>query len=59
MILAMVENDAAEGVINTVVDVIAAFAVANGFADDACDRSGGGGYEKATRLCENLDLLRE
>jgi hypothetical protein len=34
MILAMVENNAGEGVIDAVVNIIAGLAVAAGFADD-------------------------
>src|SRR5439155_1013213 len=49
-------NDAAEGVINAVVDVVAGFAIADGFANDACDGSGGGGNEETARFGEDFDV---
>ena len=59
MILAVVENDARESMINAVVDVVAGFPVPHGLADDARDGHGGSGDEKAARLGENLNVLRE
>jgi len=35
VILAMVEDDAAEGMIDAVINVVARFSVADGFADNA------------------------
>src|SRR6202040_3154275 len=59
MVLAMIENDAAESVINAVVDVIAAFAVAHRFADHAGHRSGRGRHEETPRLREYFDVRRK
>ena len=56
VILAMVEDDAAERVVNAVVDVVARSAVAHGLADDAGDAGCGAGDEEPSRLGENLDV---
>jgi hypothetical protein len=45
VIMAVVENDAGEGVIHAVVDVVAEFAVAHGLADDFRDGGRGGRAE--------------
>ena len=40
----MVEEDAGKGVVYAVVDIVAAFAVALGFADYLGHQRGGGGH---------------
>lgn len=57
VILAMVENDAAKGVVDTIVDVIARFAIADGPADDAGERGRSGGDEESARFGKDLDIL--
>src|SRR5438128_1876876 len=46
-VLAVIEDDAGEGVVNAVVDVVARLAVAVRLADDARDGGGSGGDEEA------------
>ena len=58
-ILAVVEDHAAEGVIDAVVEVVAELAAADGLADDLGDGGGGGGHQEPPRLGENLDRLRK
>ena len=55
--MAVVKNDAGEGVIDAVVDVVAQFAVAHGLADDLGDGGAGGGAEETARFGENLHVL--
>ena len=54
----MVEDDAREGVIDAVVDVVAELAVADGLADDLGHQRGGGGHQEPARLGQDLDVLR-
>src|SRR5262245_55581208 len=51
----MIEDHAAKGVVNSVVEVIAELAAANGFADDLGHGGGGGSDEKSPRFGENFD----
>ena len=53
----MVEDHAAEGVIDAVIEVVAELAAADGLADDLGDGGGGGGDEEPPRLGEDLDRL--
>ena len=55
----MVKDDAAEGVINAVVNVVAGLAVAHRFADDRRDGCGGGGHKEPARLGQDLDGFRK
>src|SRR5215470_1522226 len=55
MILAMVKNHSAIGVVDTVVEVVTAFAAANRLADDLGDGGGGGGNQEPPRFGKNLD----
>ena len=57
VVLAVVEDDAGEGVVDAVVEVVAAFAVAAGLADHLGDGRAGGGHEEPARLGQNLDVL--
>src|SRR5258708_34689382 len=59
MILAMIENDAAERVIDAVIDVVTGFASPNGFANNASDRGRCGRYQESARLRQNLNVLGE
>src|SRR5262249_7015006 len=59
VILAVVEDHAAEGVVDAVVQVVAELAAAHGLADDLGDRGGGGGDEEPPRLGEDLKGRRE
>src|SRR5580765_4720739 len=59
VILAMIENDPAEGVINAVVDVVAGFAVTHCLADDARDGRGCSSYQETARLRQDLNIPRE
>src|SRR6267154_204814 len=56
MILAMIEDDPAEGVIDTIVNVIAAFAVTHGFANDPRYCRGRRGHQKTPRLGQDLHV---
>ena len=58
-IFAVVKDDAGVGVIDAIVNVVAAAAVAVGFADDLRDGGAGGGDEEAAGFGEDLDVLRE
>ena len=55
----MIKNDPGKSVIHAVVDVVAGFALAPGFADDSGDGGGGGGHDVAARFRQNLDVRRE
>ena len=55
----MIEDHAAERVIDAVVDVVAELAVADGLADDLGDGRGRRGDQESARLGEDFDLLRE
>src|SRR6185369_10019723 len=57
VVLAMIENDAGESVINAVVDEIARLPVTDGLADDASDGGSSRGHEEPARLGENLNVL--
>ena len=59
VVLAVVEDDAGEGVVHAVVDVVAALAVADGLADHLGHQRGGGGHQEPARLGEDFDVLRE
>src|SRR5258708_28636736 len=59
MILAMVENNAAERMIDAVVDVVAGFAVPHGFANDPGDGSGRGRDQEPAGLSKDLDVFGE
>jgi hypothetical protein len=59
MILAMVENDATEGVINTIIDIVAGFAIPYSLPDDSCNRGGGGGYQESAGFRQDLDVRGE
>ena len=58
-ILAVVENHAAEGVVDAVVHVVAELPAADGLADDLGNGSGGGRHEEPSGLRENLDWMRK
>ena len=57
-VLAVVEDHAAVGVIDAVVEVIAELAATDRLADDLRDGGGGGGDEEPPRLRENLDAAQ-
>src|SRR4029077_13680552 len=58
-ILAVIENDAAECVVNAVIQVVAEPPVANGLSDDLRDRGGGGRHQETPGLRKNIDRLRK
>ena len=53
----MVEDNAAESVINAVIDVVTRLAVANSFADDRSDGCRSSCHEEPSGLGEDLDFL--
>src|SRR4029453_5489144 len=57
VVLAVVEDHAAVGVIDAVIKVVAELAATDGLADDLSDSGGGGGDQESPRLGENLDRL--
>ena len=57
VVLAMIEDDAREGVVNPVVNVIAGLAVAAGLADDLGDGGGGGSDHEAARFGDEVGVL--
>src|SRR5262245_39322902 len=59
MVLAMVEDHAAVGVIDTVIEVVAKLATADGLADDLGDSGHSGSDQKPPRLSENFDGRRK
>ena len=55
----MVEDDAREGVIDAVVDVVAAFAVADRLADHLDHDRAGRGHQEPPGLGQDLHVRRE
>jgi len=56
-IMLMVEHLAGKSVINAIVQIIAGFAVADGFADNFYDQGAGRGHHKPPRLGNHLDII--
>src|SRR5262245_57803340 len=59
MILAMIEDDAAEGVVHAVINVITRFPIAHCFSDDSGNRSGRGGDQEPSRFGQNLEVAEK
>ena len=59
VVLAVVKDHAAIGVIDAVIDVVAKLAVADGLADDLGDGGGGGGHQETPWLSEDFDRFGE
>src|SRR5208283_3744 len=57
VVVAMVEDDAGEGVIDAVVDIVTELPIAHGLAEYPGDGEGGGGDHEPARLGEYLDVL--
>src|SRR5262249_44325067 len=55
MVLAMVEDHAAIGMIDTVIEIVAELATTDSLADDLCDRGGGRGDQKPPGFSKNFD----
>src|SRR5205085_4258893 len=55
----MIKNDAAEGVINAIINVIARFSIPHRFADDPRDGGRCGRDEKPAWFGKNFDLPRK
>src|SRR5262249_57667694 len=55
VVLAVVEDHTAIGLIDAVIEIVAEFAATDGLADDLCNGSGRGGDQKPPRLGENLN----
>ena len=56
VVLAVVEDDAGEGVVHAVVDVVALLAVAHGLADDLGHQRRGRGHQEAAGLGQDLHV---
>ena len=57
VVLAVVEDHAAVGLIDAVIEIVAELAATDGLADDLCNGSGRRGDQKPPRLGENLNRL--
>src|SRR5215813_15388516 len=55
MVLAVVEDHAAVGMIDTVIEIVAELATTDSLADDLCDRGGGRGDQKPPGFSKNFD----
>src|SRR5262245_66102117 len=54
MVLAVVEDHATVGMIDTVIEIVAELATTDSLADDLCDRGGGRGDQKPPGLSKNF-----
>src|SRR5262249_52955989 len=57
MVLAVVEDDPAEGVVDAVIEVVTEFAAPDCLADDLDQGRGRGGHEEAPRFGKDLDRV--
>src|SRR5215510_13034458 len=55
MVLAVVEDHATVGMIDTVIEIVAELATTDSLADDLCDRGGGRGDQKPPGLSKNFN----